>query len=89
MSYAVGKQFEQNKYVVSEDLRMAALWATRTSREHSLYDEVNFLSSIQELDGWPTSDQATTHRVPHIWRSHRQMWDIARQRDLHHYLSRE
>ena len=49
VSYAIGKEFERTKGIVSEDLKMAALWAARANKEHSLYAEVNFLSSIQDL----------------------------------------
>jgi hypothetical protein len=49
VSYALGKQFEQNKQLVNEDLKMAAQWASRANSEHSLFAEVSFLSSIQDL----------------------------------------
>ena len=49
VSYAVGKQFERNKYIVTEDLKMALLFANRADKDRSLVAEVSFLTSIQEL----------------------------------------
>jgi hypothetical protein len=51
VSYAVGKQLEQSRDMVSKGLKTAALWADTANREHTLFAEVNFLSSLQELQG--------------------------------------
>src|SRR5665213_27974 len=51
ISYAEGKQLEQNKTIVRQDLDMVVLWATAVAKDkNSLYDEVNFMSAIQELE---------------------------------------
>jgi hypothetical protein len=51
VSDAIGKQFDQSKYIVNEDLKMVVLWANRANKERSLFAEVNLLSSIQEFQG--------------------------------------
>jgi hypothetical protein len=50
ISYAVGKQLEQNKTIVRQDLDMVVLWAPAVAKnKNSPYDEVNFMSATQEL----------------------------------------
>jgi hypothetical protein len=50
ISYAEGKQLDQNKTIVRQDLDMVVLWAVATAKDkNSLYDEVNFMSATQEL----------------------------------------
>jgi hypothetical protein len=49
VQYATGKQFEQSQYIVGEDLKMALLWAGRAGQSGSLFDEINYMSAVQEL----------------------------------------
>jgi hypothetical protein len=49
VDYATGKAYEQSKQVVSQDLRMAVLWGDRAEKSDSLYDQINYMSSVQEL----------------------------------------
>ena len=51
VEYATGKQYEQGKHIVGEDLKMVLLWAGRAGQSGSLFDEINYMSSVQELQG--------------------------------------
>jgi hypothetical protein len=49
INYAVGKQFQQTKDLAAGSLNMTLQWANRMEGEDSLFDDVNFMSSIQDL----------------------------------------
>jgi len=49
VEYATGKRFEQSKYVVREDLKMVLLWGSHAAQSGSLFDEINYMSAVQEL----------------------------------------
>lgn len=49
VNYATGKVYEQGKQIVGQDLNMVELWGNRAAQSDSLYDQVNFMFSMQEL----------------------------------------
>lgn len=74
VDYATGKRYEQNQTLVGEDLKMALLWAGRAGQSGSLFDEINYLSSVQELQAqlqlfseflaaFAVADKAKTEKV--------------------------
>jgi hypothetical protein len=74
VAYATGKAYDQGKQIVNEDLRVLMLWAGRLAQGNSLYDQINYLSSMQEmqtqlqlltglLQDFSVRDKATTAKV--------------------------
>ena len=49
VQYATGKQYEQSKNIVEENLKMVLLWGSRAVQSGSLFDEINYMSAVQEL----------------------------------------
>jgi hypothetical protein len=74
VAYATGKVYEQGKQVINQDLDVLLLWAGRVATSNSLYDEINYLSALQEtqtqlqlqtslLQDFSVPDKAMTARV--------------------------
>ncbi len=49
VGYVTGKQYDQSKYIVEEDLKMVLLWSDRAAQTGSLFAEINYMSAVQEL----------------------------------------
>jgi hypothetical protein len=49
VDYPVGKRFQETKSLVNQELEMSASWAKKAVREHTYFSDVNFLSSVQDL----------------------------------------
>lgn len=74
MAYATGKVYDQGKQIVNQDLNVLLLWAGRVAQGDSLYDQINYLSTMQEtqtqlqlltglLQDFSIRDKATTAKV--------------------------